>query len=241
MSAVTFTSVSHAYTDQPVLQNINASFEKDQITVILGTSGSGKSTLLQMINGLIIPDSGSVSLFNQPLDYNRLSQLRLQIGYSIQGTSLFPHMTVQNNIALLPAINGHEKSKTEERIRYLMKFVNLDISFLQKYPHQLSGGEQQRVGICRALILNPPIFLLDEAFGALDPTTRNELHKELLALQQAEPRTIIMVTHDVYEAFKLAQNIMILNNGVIEQHGSPDDIKNQPATIFVRKFVQGVL
>jgi len=122
-----------------------------------------------------------------------------------------------------------------------MKFVNLDLSNLNKYPHQLSGGEQQRVGICRAMILNPRIFLLDEAFGALDPSTRNEIHDELLNLQLAEPRTIIMVTHDVNEAFKLAQSILILNEGIIEQYDTAENIKNKPATQFVENFIRGII
>jgi len=147
-------------------------------------------------------------------------------------------MTVYKNISLLAEINRLDRRKTEERTKYLMNFVNMDISFLDKYPYQLSGGEQQRVGICRAMMLNPRIFLLDEAFGALDPSTRGELHKELLDLQQAEPRTIILVTHDVQEAFKLAQSILILDNGKILQYGKTDEIQSNPANDFVRKFIK---
>jgi osmoprotectant transport system ATP-binding protein len=241
MHAIKLESISHSYTNVTVLRNITASIAENKITVILGKSGSGKSTLLQMINGLIIPESGKVSLYGQLIDYGQLSKLRLGIGYSVQGISLFPHLTVHENIALLPKINGYDRSKTAERIKYLMKFVNLDLSNLNKYPHELSGGEQQRVGICRAMILNPRIFLLDEAFGALDPSTRNEIHDELLNLQLAEPRTIIMVTHDVDEAFKLAQFILILNEGIIEQYDTAENIKNKPATQFVQNFIRGIL
>lgn len=240
MFAVKFESVSHSYSEKPVLHNINITLDENRITIILGKSGSGKSTLLQMINGLINPESGSIRIFDNPLDYSRLSKLRLGIGYSVQGTSLFPHLTVHDNIALLPKINNEDRDRAEKRIKYLMKFVDLDISFLEKYPYQLSGGEQQRVGICRAMVLNPKIFLLDEAFGALDPATRNEIHKELLNLQSVEPRTIIMVTHDVNEAFKLGERIIILNEGSIEQDGTVDDIINNPATEYVSNFIRGV-
>lgn len=241
MYAINFDSISHSYTDVSVLSNITAAISENQITVILGKSGSGKSTILQMVNGLIPPKSGTVSIYGRLIDYGQLSKLRLGIGYSVQGISLFPHLTVHGNIALLPKLNQYDKIQTEERIKYLMKFVNLDQSNLYKYPHQLSGGEQQRVGICRAMILNPRIFLLDEAFGALDPSTRNEIHDELLNLQLAEPRTIIMVTHDVNEAFKLAQSILILNEGIIEQYDTAENIKNKPATQFVENFIRGIL
>ena len=241
MYAINFDSISHSYTDVSVLSNITADISENQITVILGKSGSGKSTLLQMVNGLILPKSGTVSIYDQLIDHAQLSKLRLGIGYSVQGISLFPHLTVHDNIALLPKINQYDKTQTEKRINYLMKFVNLDLSNLKKYPHQLSGGEQQRVGICRAMILNPRIFLLDEAFGALDPSTRNEIHDALLNLQLAEPRTIMMVTHDVNEAFKLAQSILILNQGIIEQYDTAENIKNKPATQFVENFIRGIL
>jgi osmoprotectant transport system ATP-binding protein len=241
MDAVVFRDISHAYDAQPVLKHITATIKSDEITVVLGKSGSGKSTLLQMVNGLIRPGMGDVTIFGAPIDYSQLSQLRLNIGYSVQGTSLFPHMTVHENIALLPGINRYDKDKTKQRIVYLMKFVDLDLSYLDKYPYQLSGGEQQRVGICRAMVLNPKIFLLDEAFGALDPATRNDIHQELLNLQKAEPRTILMVTHDVNEAFKLGQNIMILNEGKVEQYDHPDVIQHKPATAFIKNFIQGIL
>ncbi len=240
MTAVKFKNITHSYSNEPVINNLNAGIEENQITVILGQSGSGKSTLLQMINGLIKPDYGTVTILGQNIDYTRLSKLRLRIGYSVQGTSLFPHLKIYDNIALLPKINHHDPEKTDARIKYLMKFVSLDLSHLDKYPYQLSGGEQQRVGICRAMIMNPPVFLLDEAFGALDPGTRNEIHEEVLNLQSIEPRTIIMVTHDVTEAFKLAQKIIILNRGIIEQYDTSENIQNKPATDFVRKFIQGI-
>jgi osmoprotectant transport system ATP-binding protein len=240
MCAVEFQLVSHSYSNTTVLHNVNFKIDRDLITVILGKSGSGKSTLLQMINGLIIPTRGTVYHFGMPIDYKRLTELRLNIGYSVQGTGLFPHMSVFENIALPVKISGKKPGDVIERIEQLMEFVNLDHAYLKKYPHQLSGGEQQRVGICRAMVLNPGLFILDEAFGALDLSTRNEIHEELKKLQHAEPRTIIMVTHDVHEAFKLAQKILILDSGHIVQYDTKDNIINNPANELVSAFISQV-
>lgn len=237
MSLIKFDKVSHNYNNIPALENVSFSIEDNKITAIIGRSGSGKSTLLQIINGLIRPTNGTVDVFGKPLDYSRINETRLKIGYSVQGTGLFPHMTVYNNISLLGKIINQLKHTTEMRVDTLMSFVNLPPTYKNKYPYQLSGGEQQRVGICRAMLLNPPIFLLDEAFGALDPTTKNEIHSELLELQKAEPRTIVMVTHDLPEALKLADNIMIIEKGIMQQYSSKDEILNKPANDFVRDFI----
>jgi osmoprotectant transport system ATP-binding protein len=239
MHPVIFIKVSFAYDHKRVLNDIDVAFDANQITVILGRSGSGKSTMLQMINGMLIPDTGSVSVFGNKIKYEKIHLLRRSIGYSVQGSGLFPHMTVYENISLLARIARHDPEETKKRIDYLMTFVDLDHEFKSKYPYQLSGGEQQRVGICRAMILNPKIFLLDEAFGALDVATRNEIHIELLNLQKAEPRTIIMVTHDVSEALKLADNILVLDNGIIQQYATPDTLLKNPANEFVQSLISG--
>lgn len=238
MSLIHFDNVSHYYNNIPALENVSFSIENNKITAIIGRSGSGKSTLLQIINGLIRPSKGTVDVFGKPLDYSKINETRLKIGYSVQGTGLFPHMTVYNNISLLGRITNQLKHVTEMRVDTLMSFVNLSPTYKTKYPYQLSGGEQQRVGICRAMLLNPPVFLLDEAFGALDPTTKNEIHTELLELQKAEPRTIVMVTHDLPEALKLADNIMILEKGIMQQYGKKDEILNKPANDFVKSFIK---
>jgi osmoprotectant transport system ATP-binding protein len=221
-----------------VLDNLDLSFDENKITVILGRSGSGKSTLLQMINGLIVPSQGLVKVFGTGIDYRQVHLLRRAVGYSVQGTGLFPHMTVFDNIALLPRISNHNIPAILPRIEYLMQLVDLDLRFKDKYPHQLSGGEQQRVGICRAMVLNPRIFLLDEAFGALDVMTRNEIHEELLILQKEEPRTIILVTHDVHEAMKLADNLIILDEGNVQQYAPPAQIVKNPANENVEIFLR---
>lgn len=237
MSLIQFKNVSHYYGNEPALKDLTFEIEDQKITAIIGKSGSGKSTLLQIINGLIKPSNGQVVVFGDPLDYSNINKTRLKIGYSVQGTGLFPHMTVYNNIAILGKITNRSKHDIERRIDTLMSFVNLPPNFKTKYPYQLSGGEQQRIGICRAMLLNPPIFLLDEAFAALDPETRNEIHGELLELQKAEPRTIVMVTHDLNEAIKLADNIMFMESGEIKQFSSKEEMLGNPASNSVRDYM----
>lgn len=241
MPPINFENVSHSYGTKKILNEIDFNINENMITVIIGKSGSGKSTLLQMINGLVIPSEGRVHLFEKKIDYSRINELRMRIGYSVQGTGLFPHMTVFDNITLLARINNWEESNIQTRLERLMRFVDLDMEYKDKYPYQLSGGEQQRVGICRAMMLKPKIFLLDEPFGALDVITRNEIHRELQNLQQAEPRTIVMVTHDVNEALKLADKILVLHNGVIQQYGNKSDILERPANKFVKSYIHSQL
>ncbi len=238
MNPIVFKNLSHSYEKRRVLKDINLSFDNEKISVILGKSGSGKSTLLQMINGLIRPSEGVVEIFGESVNYDNIFSLRRSIGYSVQGTGLFPHLTVYENIALLVKVCAFDMGDLEKRVEMLMQMVDLDLNYKHQYPHQLSGGEQQRVGICRAMILDPPIFLLDEAFGALDVSTRKELQWELLKLQKTKPRTIILVTHDVEEAFILADKILILHEGQVQQYDDPDKIKNHPANSFVKQFVQ---
>ena len=224
MSRILFKNVTHIYGNVNALDNINCEFEERKITSVIGKSGSGKSTLLQLINGLQKPSAGTVSVFGSPLNYGKITKTRLKIGYSVQGTGLFPHMNIYDNISLLGKITGQKKHVTELRVDTLMSLVNLPPVFKTKYPYQLSGGEQQRVGICRAMLLNPPVFLLDEAFGALDPETKNEIHAELLNLQNVEPRTIVLVTHDHDEAKKLSDYAVILDKGKIINRGKSGDI-----------------
>lgn len=235
---VKFEHVSKFYGDKAAVKDVTFDIESNSITAIIGKSGSGKSTILQMINGLVRPSSGKVFLFDKELDYNNIIKTRLKIGYSVQGTGLFPHMTIYENIALLAKVNDKSLEETDARIDELMGFVNLGPEYKERYPYQLSGGEQQRAGICRAMILNPPIFLLDEAFGALDPSTKNEIHAELLNLQKNEPRCIIMVTHDMNEAKKLADKIMIVDNGEILQYDDMEKVLNNPASERVREFME---
>lgn len=237
MAPITFENVSKFYNGKAALQDISLSFTEDVTTAVIGPSGSGKSTLLQLINGLIVPSEGTVSVYGSNIDYNNLPQLRRRIGYAVQGTGLFPHLTVKENITLLARLTNWESDRIDERTRQLMQLVDLPSSYEDRYPHALSGGEQQRVGLCRAMMLNPKIFLLDEAFGALDPITRSEIHMEFGKLQKSEPRTIVLVTHDLREALKLAEYLIILNEGKVEQIAHRQEILDNPATEFVEQFV----
>ncbi|MBK8551492.1 MAG: ATP-binding cassette domain-containing protein [Ignavibacteria bacterium] len=237
MYPVVFENVSKLYEGKEILHEINLQIDENKITAIIGRSGSGKSTILKLINGLVVQSHGKIDIFEEKIEYDKIIETRLKIGYSVQGTALFPHMNVYDNITLLARLNNWSKNDIEERVTKLMSLVNLPTDFRKKYPHELSGGEQQRVGICRAMMLNPKIFLLDEAFGALDPTTKSEIHSELLKIQMTEPRTILLVTHDLYEAFKLADKIIILEKGIIQQTGTKDEIQNS-SNEFVKYFVK---
>ncbi|MFQ5822588.1 MAG: ATP-binding cassette domain-containing protein [bacterium] len=241
MEPIVFQNVQKYYDQKVALQNINHSIAPNATTVVIGPSGSGKSTLIQLINGLIRPEQGKVYVFGKGIDYNKLPKLRRQIGYAVQGTGLFPHLTVEKNIILLAILEKWDKERIKNRAKNLMKLVNLPLTFSKRYPHELSGGEQQRVGLCRAMMLNPKIFLLDEPFGALDPITRSEIHEEFIKLQKFEARTIILVTHDLREALKLADYIVILNKGKIEQKATRNEILEHPATEFVESFVHSQL
>lgn len=208
MSPIRFQNVSQFFGEQKILDDINLDIEENKITVIIGKTGAGKSTLLKMVNGLVKPSAGKVFVYGSEIDYNNLPELRLKIGYSVQGTGLFPHMTAYENISLLGKINHWDKNKIDARVNELIKLVHFGAHLLQKHPYQLSGGEQQRAGIARAMFLNPKIYLLDEAFSSLDPETRSDIHKEILHIQQTEPRTILLVTHDMHEAKTLGDKIL---------------------------------
>ncbi|MEE9172054.1 MAG: ABC transporter ATP-binding protein [candidate division NC10 bacterium] len=241
MAQIALQNVSKFYGDATALQNVDLTFTNLVTTAVVGPSGSGKSTLLQLINGLVRPDQGQVFAFGKPIDYQHLPELRLQIGYAVQGIGLFPHLTVEANITLLARLARWDAERIKARTEELMTLVNLPLSYALRYPHELSGGEQQRVGLCRAMTLNPEIFLLDEPFGALDPITRSEVQREFLRLQGSEARTIILVTHDLREALKLAQRLVVLDRGCVVQHGTGAEILENPADGFIRSFFQSQL
>jgi osmoprotectant transport system ATP-binding protein len=238
---VVLENVSKQYTSAgPALEDVSVAFADVVTTAVVGPSGGGKSTLLQLINGLVRPSRGQVFVFGKSIDYERLPQLRRQIGYAVQGTGLFRHLTVEGNITLLARLAGWDADRIRARTEELMQRVSLPLAYGRRYPHELSGGQQQRVGLCRAMILNPRIFLL-EPFGALDPITRNEIHREFLRLQESEARTIILFTHDMREARKLAERLVILDRGRLMQHASCREVLQNPANEFVRSFVQSQL
>jgi len=236
MSQILLEDVRKLYGVTTALDGISLAFADGVTTAVVGVSGSGKSTLLQLINGLERPTSGNVRVFGEPVDYSRLPALRRQIGYAVQGTGLFPHMTVMSNISLLARIAAWSTARIDERARQLMELVELPVAFADRYPHELSGGEQQRVGLCRAMMLSPRVFLLDEPFGALDPITKSDIHGEFIRLQHSEPRTTVLVTHDLREAMKLAQHIVVLHAGRVLQLGTSEEVAKAPADEFVRSL-----
>ncbi|MFQ5707098.1 MAG: ATP-binding cassette domain-containing protein [bacterium] len=241
MSQIVFENVSKLYDQKIALKNISLAFPPDSTTAVIGPSGSGKSTLIQLINGLLRPEKGRIRVFGQAIDYDHLPKLRKHIGYAVQGTGLFPHLTVEKNITLLAILEKWSRERIRHRATELMQLVDLPLSYFSKYPHELSGGEQQRVGLCRAMMLDPKVFILDEPFGALDPITRSELHTEFTKLQKLQARTMVLVTHDLREALKLAKHIVVLNHGEIEQLGTRKEILDSPASRFVREFVHSQL
>ncbi len=216
-AAIQLEDVSYQYGSVSVLERLSLQIPAKKITVILGKSGSGKSTLLKLINGLLKPSHGRILVAGHPIDYTNIYQTRLKIGYAVQQIGLFPHLTVVGNIRLPGVIARWPKHATKLRAEALMEMVSLPLEYANKYPHQLSGGEQQRVGLCRAILLNPPIILLDEPFSSLDADTKSGIHKELLHLQREEPRSIVMVTHDEAEARALGDVRLYLENGTLNR------------------------
>ncbi len=208
------------------------------IVALIGPSGCGKTTTLRMINRLIEPTSGTIMIGGTDVTHQPVTELRRQIGYVIQQVGLFPHRTIQANIATVPSTLGWDKARIEARIAELTTLVGLDADMLARYPDELSGGQQQRVGVARALAADPPVLLMDEPFGAVDPIVRSRLQDELLNLQERLHKTIVLVTHDIDEALKLADRIALLNvGGVLEQYASPDELLRAPANAFVEQFV----
>lgn len=238
MPQIVLRGVSKAYGPEMVLSQVDLSLTDGATTALVGPSGAGKSTLLQLINGLVRPGAGTVEVFGRPIDYARLPELRLRIGYAVQGNGLFPHLRAGDNMTLLARLAGWPRDRIRARASELMELVGLPASYSQRYPHELSGGQQQRVGLCRAMMLDPPMLLLDEPFASLDAPSRREIHAEFLRLQAWAPRTVVLVTHDASEAMRLAQRVVILRQGGIVQHATVAEVAGQPANDFVRELFQ---
>ncbi|MBA4056049.1 MAG: glycine/betaine ABC transporter ATP-binding protein [Marivirga sp.] len=240
MKVAELNHVSHSYNGHLAIKDVSFSIEERKITAIIGRSGSGKTSLLQLINGLIRPTSGTVNVLGEPLNYDRINSIRLNMGYMVQGNGLFPHLSILDNISIGKKIFKSSVNPTR-RVDELMNFVGLPEIYKYKYPYELSGGEQQRVGICRALFLNPPFLLMDEPLGALDAVTRQEIQDEILKLQRLEPRTILLVTHDMREARKLADYILVLEKGEIQQFDTRQEVLSKPANAVVEKLIEASL
>lgn len=238
MTSVDLTHISKTYGGDRVLTDISLSLPENQVTALVGESGSGKSTLLQIINGLVRPDSGQIRLGGKLIDYDNLPEIRRNMGYAVQGAGLFPHLTIEQNVTLVASLNGWSQDQQAERYQYLISLLELTDEFSNRYPHSLSGGQQQRVSLCRAMMLNPSLMLLDEPFSALDPITRMTIHEEFSRLSEVEPRTIMLVTHDMSEAIKLAKYIVILKDGEIVQQGEAEDVQSSPEDDYVQKLLK---
>jgi osmoprotectant transport system ATP-binding protein len=237
MSMIDIRNVTKRYGATPVVDNVSMSVEKGAVTVIVGTSGSGKSTLIRMINRLVPITDGEILVDGRNVADAPATELRRNIGYVIQGNGLFPHRTVGQNIATVPELLGWDRARIDDRVRELLGLFNLDPeTFTGKYPHQLSGGEQQRVGVARALAAGPEVLIMDEPFGALDPVIRGKAQDDLLAIQKQFGTTVILVTHDMDEAFHLGDRIAVMRNGKLLQYSSPEDILTAPADPFVQQL-----
>ncbi|WP_323704518.1 betaine/proline/choline family ABC transporter ATP-binding protein [Mammaliicoccus sp. Dog046] len=219
------------------VDSIDMEIESGEFIAFIGTSGSGKTTALRMINRMIEPTSGTINLNGKNLSKMNAVNLRRNIGYVIQQIGLMPHMTIRDNIVLVPKLLKWTKEKKEEKAKELIKLVDLPESYLDLYPSQLSGGQQQRIGVVRALAADQDIILMDEPFGALDPITRDTLQDLVKTLQKKLGKTIIFVTHDMDEAIKLADRICIMSEGKIVQFDTPNNILKHPANDFVREFI----
>ena len=237
-TAIRMENIVKTYGETRVLNGLSLSIEEGTFLTVVGSSGCGKTTLLKMINGLIKPDSGKIMVKGQDLEQADLISLRRSIGYSIQGSILFPHMSVEENIAYVPnLLNGKDKEKTEAAVRKWMKIVSLDDRLRTRYPDELSGGQQQRVGIARALASSPDILLMDEPFGAVDSITRSQLQSEIKNIHDQTGITVVFITHDLREALYLGTRVLILDQGEIRQLDTPRNILSHPADDFVRSLI----
>lgn len=237
-SIIELKNVTKAYCDKVVLNGIDLTVKKGEFVTIIGTFGCGKTTLLKLINGLIEPTSGKISVYGKDISSLNLIELRRSIGYVIQGAALFPHMIIRENINyVLKIMKKKEIYNDKNALRRLLEITMIDDDLLDRYPSELSGGQQQRVGIARALATKPGIVLMDEPFGSLDEITRKVLQDEILSIHKSLNMTIVFITHDIKEAFKLGDHIVIINQGVIEQEGTSCEVKENPKTDFVKSLI----
>lgn len=222
----------------PVIDNVSFTVQNHEILVLLGLSGSGKTTLLKMVNGLISPTAGTITIEQKNINDYNLIELRRRIGYVFQQIGLFPHMTVEKNIAIPLKLRRTPKAIRKARVYELLELIHLNPKhYANRYPDELSGGQQQRVGVARALAADPNYLLMDEPFTALDPITRNNFQTEILRLNEKLHKTILFVTHDIHEAFRIADRIAILHQGKLAQIGTKKMLIENPASNFVKQFI----
>ena len=239
---IKFENVTKIYpnTKNLVVNNLTLHIEEGEICMLVGPSGCGKTTTMKMVNRLIEPTSGNIYINGENIMNQNPVELRRSIGYVIQNVGLFPHMTIAENIATVPKEKKWDKERIDKRVDELLKLMELNPEIYgNRKPSDLSGGQKQRVGVARALAANPPVMLMDEPFGALDPITRSKLQNEFLRLQEKLRKTVIFVSHDIDEAIKMGDKIVVVRNGKIVQQGPPDDILSNPADEFVENLIGG--
>jgi len=229
---------SYPGSDTPAVAALDLDVPSGELVALVGPSGCGKTTILKMVNRLIAPSSGRILIDGVDAATLPEHQLRRGIGYVIQQVGLFPHRSIRDNIATVPHLLGWDKQRTKARVEELCDLVGLDPSLLRRYPSALSGGQQQRVGVARALAADPPVLLMDEPYSAVDPIVRGRLQDDLIDLQHRLHKTIVLVTHDIDEAIKLADRVAIFNvGGILEQYAPPDELLRAPASEFVERFL----
>lgn len=239
---IQFSAVSMSYGGAPIIRDLNLEVAAGETVVLIGPSGGGKTTALKMVNGLVMPTAGRVEVNGRPVERWDLRALRRISGYVIQEVGLFPHWTVARNVGILPRLSGWDGGKIARRVDELLALVELNpAEYGPRYPHELSGGEAQRVGVARALALKPAILLMDEPFGALDPLTRAQLQEELLRILGELNVATLLVTHDLAEAFRLADRVAVLVEGRLEQVDTPQRMLAQPESAFIRRLLAAEL
>ncbi|WP_308533589.1 ABC transporter ATP-binding protein [uncultured Peptoniphilus sp.] len=235
---IEYKNIGKSYNGKWVVRDFNLSINEGDFICIVGTSGSGKTTLLKMINGLLKPDEGEILVSGKNILDEDIISLRRKIGYAIQGNGLFPHMTVSENIGYVPRLEKRNEREINEIVDNMLGLVGLSLDIKEKYPDQLSGGQQQRVGIARAYANSPLILLMDEPFGAVDAITRYQLQEDLKEIYKFTKCTIIFITHDIYEAFKMGTHILVMDEGKTQQFGTTEEVRNNPANDFVKKLIE---
>ena len=238
MEMIRLEHVTKSFGRYKALDDVSIVVEEGEFLTVIGRSGCGKTTMLRMINGLQKPDSGKVYAAGEDVGEADLIRLRRKIGYVIQNKGLFPHMTVEKNIIYVPVISGpKDKRQNRKLAEELIGLVGLEREMLDRYPEELSGGQQQRVGIARALASRPKLLLMDEPFGALDEITKRAMQNELLALQKKLGMTVVFITHDIREAMKLGDRVLVMEQGKIAQCDTPENVKKNPADEFVKELI----
>lgn len=238
MEMIRLEHVTKSFGRYKALDDVSIVVEEGEFLTVIGRSGCGKTTMLRMINGLQKPDSGKVYAAGEDVGEADLIRLRRKIGYVIQNKGLFPHMTVEKNIIYVPVISGQKDKRQNRKLaEELIGLVGLEREMLDRYPEELSGGQQQRVGIARALASRPKLLLMDEPFGALDEITKRAMQNELLALQKKLGMIVVFITHDIREAMKLGDRVLVMEQGKIAQCDTPENVKKNPADEFVKELI----